>query len=345
MYKVTTHFQLFFSLLTAFISTATCASNDTLKKGDVAQKTNPIIYDTFINKMVEKHNFKRQELVSLLSQATVKDSILKAMSSPAEKRLTWYSYRKIFLKKGRIQGGVAFWNKHAELLEKLSKQYQVPAEIIVAIIGVETRYGANTGSYRVLDSLTTLGFHFPKRAKFFTSELEQFLLLCREEGLDPLVPKGSYAGAMGQSQFISSSYRHYAIDGNNDGKRDLWAEPADIIASIANYFAKHGWDSSPLITQKTQVAGNDYKTLINKKLKPAHSLQDLQKQQVAIPSNVDLNTTVKLLELQQKDSKEYWLAFHNFYVITRYNHSHLYAMAVFQLSQEIKNEHETSVKK
>ena len=345
MYKGITHSKLLLSLLTVLISTAACASNDTHKKSSIAQQANPAIYDTFIDEMVEKHQFKRQKLISLLSQANKKESILKAMSSPAEKRLTWHSYRKIFLKKGRIQGGVKFWNKHAELLEKLSKQYQVPAEIIVAIIGVETRYGANTGSYRVLDSLTTLGFHFPKRAKFFKSELEQFLLLCREEGLDPLLPKGSYAGAMGQSQFISSSYRHYAIDGNNDGKRDLWAEPADIIASIANYFAKHGWDSNPLITQKTRVTGSGYKTLLNKKLKPAHSLRDLQKKQVSIPSSVDLNTSVKLLELQQKDSKEYWLAFHNFYVITRYNHSHLYAMAVFQLSQEIKSAHKASVKK
>lgn len=318
-------------LLSMLISVSACATN-TAKPNTNSQ----YIYQTFIDEMVDKHQFDKQALSELLNQAEKKDSILKAMSSPAESRLYWHSYRKIFLKKNRIQGGIDFWLKHQALLEKIAKQYHVPAEIIVAIIGVETRYGANTGSYRVLDSLTTLGFHFPKRARFFKRELEHFLLLCREEGFDPLKPKGSYAGAMGQSQFISSSYRHYAVDGNGNNKRDLWAEPADIIASIANYFSQHGWDSSPNITQLTTVKGATYKNLLNKKLKPAHTLEDLKQNAVSIPPGLALTTPVRLLELKQKKSKEHWLTFHNFYVITRYNHSHLYAMAVFQLSQEIK---------
>jgi membrane-bound lytic murein transglycosylase B len=287
--------------------------------------------------MATEHQFNRDEVRQLLNKSKVQESILKAMSSPAERRLEWHGYRKIFLKKNRIQGGIKFWKEHRALLESASKKYGVPPEIIVAIIGVETRYGANTGSYRVLDALTTLGFHFPKRAKFFTKELEEFLLLCREEGLNPLEPKGSYAGAMGQSQFISSSYRYYAVDGNGDNKRDLWNSHADIINSIANYFAKHGWKNIPLITEQTRVKGDAYKTVLSKGLKPKHTLKALEENNVAVPSQLAKDTTVKLLELKQKNSNEYWLAFHNFYVITRYNHSHLYAMAVYQLSQEIKN--------
>ncbi|MBQ0724789.1 MAG: lytic murein transglycosylase B [Cycloclasticus sp.] len=295
------------------------------------------LYQGFIEDMVSKHQFDREELTALMGDAKLQPSIIKAMSSPAEKRLEWHSYRKIFLKPDRINGGVKFWQEHRDLLQQVSEKYGVPAEIIIAIIGVETRYGGNTGSYKVLDSLMTLGFHFPKRAAFFKRELEQFLLLCREEGLNPREPKGSYAGAMGQSQFISSSYRAYAVDGDADNKRDLWASHADIIHSIANYFAKHGWSNTPLITQQTTVSGDAYKALLSSSLKPVNSLQDVKKKGVSTPPDLALNTTVKLLELQQIDHPEHWLTFHNFYVITRYNHSHLYAMAVYQLSQEIKH--------
>lgn len=293
-------------------------------------------YSDFVDMMVDKHQFNRTSLDELLGKAKLQPRILKAMSSPAEKRLEWHSYRKIFLKSNRIQGGIKFWKENKALLTAASEKYGVPEEIIVAIIGVETRYGGNTGSFKVLDSLTTLGFHFPKRAKFFTSELKHFLLLCREEGFDPLTPKGSYAGAMGQSQFISSSYRAYAVDGDGDNKRDLWDSHADIIHSVANYFAKHGWKQGKAIAQPVNVTGSSYQSLINSKLKPKHTLQDLSKQHVPIPDNMPGKTSVKLLQLKQKNNKEYWLAFHNFYVITRYNHSSLYAMAAFQLSQEIK---------
>ncbi|PCI18703.1 MAG: lytic murein transglycosylase B [Piscirickettsiaceae bacterium] len=300
------------------------------------QPTDPKVYAKFIDMMVEKHQFDRQELGLLLSKAKVQPRILKAMSSPAEKRLEWHSYRKIFVKPSRINGGVKFWHDNHALLQAAADKYGVPAEIIVAIIGVETRYGGNTGHFKVLDALSTLGFHFPKRSKFFTSELKHFLLLCREEGFDPLKPVGSYAGAMGQSQFIPSSYRAYAVDGDGDNKRDLWESQADIIFSVANYFAKHGWTKNQPITQPVTVQGTSYKELVNNKLKPKHTLQDLSKHQVPIPKNMSLATPVKLLKLKQATGDEYWLAFHNFYVITRYNHSALYAMAAYQLSQEIK---------
>ncbi|ORU91900.1 MAG: lytic murein transglycosylase B [Cycloclasticus sp. symbiont of Bathymodiolus heckerae] len=319
--------RLLLATLITFTSLSACATKPSAK---------PDIYHDFIEKMVSEHQFDRDELSALLNKAVVKESILKAMSSPAERRLEWHSYRRIFLKPNRINGGIKFWAENKALLDAASKKYGVPAEIIVAIIGVETRYGGNTGSYKVLDSLTTLGFHFPKRAKFFKSELEHFLLLCREEGFDPYEPKGSYAGAMGKSQFISSSYRAYAVDGDGDNKRDLWNSHADIINSVAHYFAKHGWKNSTLVTQQTTVKGDTHKSLLSRSLKPKNTLKQLAQKQVKTPADIPDDTIVKLLKLNQKDHSEYWLTFHNFYVITRYNHSHLYAMAVYQLGQEIK---------
>ncbi|ORU90312.1 MAG: lytic murein transglycosylase B [Cycloclasticus sp. symbiont of Poecilosclerida sp. M] len=294
------------------------------------------LHHAFINKMVEQHKFDRDELTAILEKSELQPRILEAMTSPAEHRLEWHQYRKIFLKKARIDGGVKFWKKNKQLLEQASKKYGVPAEIIVAIIGVETRYGGNVGYHRVLDALVTLGFHFPRRTTFFQSELEHFLLLCREEGFNPLELQGSYAGAMGQSQFIASSYRAYAVDGDNDNKRDLWDSPADIIYSVAHYFSKHGWKTGKPITQQTKVKGEDYRNVITGSLKPRHTLQNLASNQVNTPTDLPPNTSVKLLELTQAESLEYWLAFHNFYVITRYNHSQLYAMAAYQLSVEIK---------
>ncbi len=293
-------------------------------------------YATFVKKMVDKHQFDQLKLTRLLNSATPQPSILRAMSSPAEKRLEWHTYRKIFLKPSRINGGIKFWQQNKEQLMLARQKYGVPEEIIVAIIGVETRYGSNTGSYKVLDALTTLGFHYPKRGTFFRRELEHFLLLAREEGFDPSKPKGSYAGAMGKPQFISSSYRAYAVDGDNDNKRDLWTSSADIIHSVANYFSRHGWSDSPLIAQKTQLAGDTYSELLSPSLKPVHTLGELSQRHVQVPSNQPKGTLVKLLELKQPDHSDYWLTFGNFYTITRYNHSHLYAMAVYQLSQEIK---------
>lgn len=290
----------------------------------------------FIDELVQEEKFDRVEVTQLLKQATVQQSILDAMSRPAEKRLQWHQYRKIFLKSNRIDGGVEFWNQHREILERAEQKFGVPAEIIVAIIGVETRYGGNTGSYKVLDALVTLGFHFPNRSEFFKKELKEYLILCREEGFDPLLPTGSYAGAMGQSQFISSSYRHYAVDGNADGKRDLWSSPEDIIFSVANYFAEHGWKSGEPITTPATVAGEQYLAVLTPGLKPSLSVSAIQEQKVSFDANLPGDAPAKLLELEQPDQMEYWLALHNFYVITRYNHSHLYAMAVYQLSQAIK---------
>ena len=194
----------------------------------------------FINMMVDKHGFKEEELVVVFSKAQRREDILELMRKPAEKRLQWYEYRKIFVTPARIDGGVAFWKENAGVLNKAEAAFGVAAQIIVAIIGVETRYGSNTGRHRVLDALSTLAFDYPPRSEFFTGELEQYLILAREEDIDVVTTTGSYAGAMGYGQFIPSSYRNFAVDFDEDGKRDLWNNRMDIIGSVANYFNRHG---------------------------------------------------------------------------------------------------------
>ncbi len=288
----------------------------------------------FVDEMTRKHGFERDRLEGLLAQAELKENILRAIASPAEAK-PWYQYRAIFLTQQRIDGGVTFWNRHKKLLTEAEARYGVAPEIIVAIIGVETRYGGNTGSFRVLDALATLAFAYPKRSRFFRSELEQFLLLAREEQLDPLEPKGSYAGAMGQPQFISSSYRRYAVDFDDDGDRDLWDNAADVIGSVANYFARHGWKRGQPITARATVAGDRYRSLLSEELKPVQSLKTLKENGVSAVPEWAEDQLATLFELEGAKEPEFWLGLHNFYVITRYNHSQLYAMAVYQLSREI----------
>ncbi len=292
--------------------------------------------DEFVLHMQTEHDFAVSDLTALLSKAKVSQSILDAISRPAEKKLVWHEYKKIFIKPKRIQQGVDFMQQHAATFERAEKQFGVPKEIIAAIIGVETFYGRITGNYRVIDALNTLAFHYPKRANFFRGELEQFLLLSREQGFDPLTLTGSYAGAMGMPQFISSSYRHYAIDFDDDGVIDIWNNPVDAIGSVANYFVAHHWRKGEAIIDKVEVTGEDYRTALTKGLLPDLDTGDLAKLGISSPVNYSDNEKVKLLAFTQKDGDEYWLARKNFYVITRYNHSELYAMAVYQLSQRIK---------
>lgn len=291
--------------------------------------------DDFIKKMASQYDFDSTSLKKLFDQVIVSETILKAISKPAEKRLPWYKYRNIFLKKKRINEGVEFLDKNREKLEAAEKQFGVPAEIITAIIGVETFYGRIAGSYRVVDALNTLGFHYPKRAAFFRNEFEQFLLLAREQGFDPLTLKGSYAGAMGMPQFISSSYRHYAIDFDGDNIIDIWNNPDDAIGSVANYFAEHGWKKDKPIIAKVKIEGDKYKGVLGNGLEPDVDESELELLGIKSNSLFEKNEKLKLFEYEQKNTNEYWLAHKNFYVITRYNHSHLYAMAVYQLASEI----------
>ncbi len=296
----------------------------------------------FIEQMVEQHHFEKQPLVELFDQVELQKRVEKAIASPAEAK-PWYKYRSIFLTQSRINGGVKFWREHSEILSETEKRFGVPPEMITAIIGVETRYAMHTGGFRVIDSLSTLAFNYPKRSKFFRRELEQFLLLSREENVNPLDLTGSYAGAMGIPQFMPSSYRHYAADYEGDGRKDIWHNTADVIASVANYFAIHGWKKGEPVAFPATTQGEQYKNIIGKSLKPTNTLAELNKHGVALKDDqLAPETTARLLSLRQKNSTEEWVILKNFYVITRYNHSDLYAMAVHQLSQEIKKRYQQS---
>ncbi len=288
----------------------------------------------FIDEMVAEHKFDKKELTALFDKARLHQSIIDAISRPAESK-PWYEYRPIFVTRSRVRGGVLFWQENEAVIKQVSEKYQVKPEIIVAIVGVETRYGRHKGNYPILDSLATLAFAYPPRAKFFRSELKHYLLMAKEEGFDPLEHKGSYAGAMGMPQFISSSFRSYAVDFDNDGKRDLWENTADALGSVGNYFKRHGWTAGQPIAHKVEVNGIKYKELLTKSLKPKHTQDELMLAGVTLPGDIPKDIKGKLIELDSGDGPEYWVIWDNFYVISRYNHSALYSMAVFQLSQEI----------
>ena len=291
--------------------------------------------DEFIKNTSVNNGLKEKEVRLILEQAKKKQSIIDAMNRPAEKKKQWHQYRAIFLKDKRINEGLLFWNKHKDTLEAVSKSSGVPIEIIVAIIGVETNYGGNKGSYRVIDALYTLAFHYPKRSPFFTKELEKFIVLTHKEKISALETKGSYAGAMGFGQFMPSSYLMYAVDYDKDGQRDLLNNIPDAIASVANYFKAHGWKKDQSVVHKASV-GKKFTSLKKQNLKPSLTVKELIKMGYKTKQKLAGDAMVSLTQLQQKDHKEYWFGMHNFYVITRYNHSEMYAMAVYQLAQEIK---------
>jgi membrane-bound lytic murein transglycosylase B len=293
----------------------------------------------FINEMVSEHNFDKQSLTEAFSKVELSKSIVKAISRPAEAK-PWYKYRPIFLTKDRTRLGVKFIQENEQALRRAEQVYGVPIEIITAIIGVETRYGKHAGNYKVINSLSTLAFNYPKRSKFFRSELKQFFLLAREQKMDVHSVMGSYAGAMGIPQFISSSYRHYATDFDGDEFIDIWQNPDDAIGSVGNYFKVHGWQPGKAIATLADVKGDKYLAALSKGLEP--HLQEFELEQYAITAEQTPpeGSKIKLLEYEQKNGSEFWLGFDNFYVITRYNHSALYAMAVYQLAIEIKAAYE-----
>jgi len=317
-------------VVASFMPTTVCANY--AQRADVKQ---------FINEMVYKHGFDRTYLEAQFASAERLDNVLESIAKPAERVLTWKQYRPIFVTSKRSEKGKKFIAEYNAVLQRAEKEYGVPVEIIAAIIGVESYYGKHTGKYTVFDSLTTLGFDYPPRSAFFKSELKQFLLLSKEEDISIDKMTGSYAGAMGMPQFISSSYRNYAVDFDGDGKRDLWNSIADVIGSVANYFSQHGWQTGAAVVHPVTV---NNKSIVKEKnsLKPYSTLKQLKSQGVAlknIPGNQGPGDAeeVTLLKLKGKEGDEYWLGFNNFYVITRYNHSALYAMAVYQLSEELKN--------
>ncbi|MCB1802122.1 MAG: lytic murein transglycosylase B [Gammaproteobacteria bacterium] len=293
----------------------------------------------FIDDMVKRHGFAAEELRRTLNKAQTRRPILEAIARPAEKRLNWTEYRNIFVTPSRIQGGVAFWNSHAQTLARAEREFGVPAHIIVAILGVETRYGAHTGGYRVLDALHTLGFHYPRRGKFFREQLDHFLRFAREEDIEPTMPTGSYAGAMGMPQFMPDSFRVYAIDFDGDGRRDIWHNADDVIGSIANYFVKKGnWQRGLPVAYPAPNVSGDTTALIEAGARP--SLEAAQLAAVGIDTAMlPPDARVSLLDFDTDAGTEYWIGLDNFYAIMRYNPRTKYAMAVYQLAEAIREQH------
>ena len=290
----------------------------------------------FVNEVAKKDGFDPQELLNIFEQVEKKQRIIDLISRPAEKAKPWHEYREIFVTAPRIAAGVEFWEENEAALNRAGSKFGIPIEIIVAVIGVETNYGRNKGSFRVMDALSTLAFDYPPRARFFRSELRELLLLAREENKDPLELIGSYAGAMGYGQFIPSSFRAYAIDFDGDGARDIWSNRTDAIGSVANYFFRHGWDGEGPIAVPVTVTDERADQFANQGLKPKRSIAELRKAGVEHVSLPD-QTLGALFRLEGNGGWEYWLGLHDFYVITRYNHSHMYALAVVQLSAAVRS--------
>ena len=300
-------------------------------------ETNPAAL-AMVDELVAEEGFDREQLMRVFADAERQESILEAIARPAEKTKPWYEYREIFLTDKRVKEGLAFHAEHAETLARAEETYGVPAEIIVAIIGVETLYGRITGSYRVIDALSTLAFDYPRRSPFFTKELKNYLVLTRQQGFDPLVLKGSYAGAMGYGQFMPSSYLSYAVDFDGDEVIDIWNNPVDAIGSVANYFKRHGWRTDGPVVFAADAADDapqDWFVSSRKDLKPVRTVGQFVEAGIVPRAEIDPTAMATAMKFELEDGHEYWLGLHNFYVITRYNHSAMYAMSVYQLSQRL----------
>ena len=296
----------------------------------------------FIRQMTELHGFVERELHYLFSRARREPAILAAIAPPKDAQArSWLAYRARFITDARIAEGTAFWRRHAAALARAAQEHGVPEEIIIAIIGVETVYGRQMGTWRVIDALSTLAFDYAPRAEFFRGELEQYLLFARDAGLDVFSVRGSYAGAIGIPQFMPGSYRRFAVDFDGDGVIDLRASPADAIGSVANFLAKHGWRRGERVHLPARVAGGNagaaYRELVDAGIEPKTALSELKRYGVETRTDLALETTVALIELESPGTAtEYRLGLRNFFVLTRYNRSVLYASAVCDLAQEIR---------
>ena len=288
----------------------------------------------FIEEMVNKHPFKRDELAQIFRRADRRQAVIDAISAPATLK-PWAEYRATFVNDQRINGGLQFWQLYAEALQRAENQYGVPQEIIVALIGVETVYGRNAGKYLTLDALTTLAFDYPRRAEFFRGELEQFLLLTREQELDIFKVQGSYAGALGIPQFMPSSYRKHAVDFSGNGKIDLMHDPVDAIGSVANYLKQYGWKNGLAVANHVGVSEENCVG----SLAEVHTVAEWAAAGVKPSQEIPADLQARLIDFTVADGKEFWLAFANFDVITRYNNSDFYAMSVFQLAEALRGAH------
>ena len=314
-------------LLLVFLMLAPAAQADYANRDDVR---------AFVTEMSTNHGFDEAELNALLVDVQHRADIIERISKPAETVWTWGRYKKHLVDEDRVKQGIEFGRAHVATLKRAQEEYGVAPEVVLAILGIETRFGRVTGSFPVLESLMTLGFDYPPRAAFFRKELGEFLVLAREEGKDPATLTGSYAGAMGYGQFISSSYRHYAVDFDGDGVRDIWTNPVDAIGSVANYFARHRWQGEQLRAMRVTL-NSGAKIQFDNGLDQTQTVGDYVKAGMADPG-VAHDTRAKLYQVEGADGLEHWLAFHDFYVITRYNRSHLYALAVHHLADLIKAE-------
>jgi membrane-bound lytic murein transglycosylase B len=290
---------------------------------------------SFVNDVVARDPLKRKQVLAVLAKAEPQPKIIELMTRPAEKVTPWWEYHDHFLTPERIELGVQFWTDHRQTLERVSAERGVPPEYLIAIIGVETRYGRTTGKFRVLDALATLAFDYPPRSDYFRGELEQFLLLANEDKLNPLTTTGSYAGAMGAPQFMPSTYRHYAVDANIDKKRDLWGDWDDIIASVANYLQEHGWETGGPVISEARLEPDPTFQIDTRKVDLNETVDSLNAHGVKIDLTLPGDTPAVLISAEQQDGPAYRVGFKNFYVITRYNGSARYAMSVFDLAQAI----------
>ncbi len=289
----------------------------------------------YSKKISSDHGLAEEWVWEILQNATYQESIIEKMERPAES-IDWYRYRKIFIKEDRIAAGIDFWIENNTVLEEVSSKYGIPVEILIGILGVETKFGENRGSYKVLDALFTLAFGYPKRSNYFKHELKEFLLLVNEENLDPYNIYGSYAGAIGYCQFMPSSYRAYAKSNDDNGSRDLYNSKEDAIESIANYLSVHRW----IKDEKIAIPANKIKKEVDfesKSNKPNNNFKYYENLGFSAVGEVNSDEKVALLDFQNENNKEYWFGYFNFYVITRYNHSKMYALAVFQLGNEVKS--------
>jgi membrane-bound lytic murein transglycosylase B len=300
----------------------------------------------FVDEMVSEQRYDRATLTRAFAAARFQPRIVEAMERPLVAPPKWYEYAPPFLSPGRVAGGVAYWNANSDELARAEERFGVPPEIIVAIIGVETFYGRNTGKHRALDALATLAFDYPRRAAFFRGELKEFLLLVRDQHVDPTLPKGSFAGALGVPQFMPGSYREFAVDFDGDGRIDLWTSPADIVGSVASYLARHDWQRGQPVLLTAAIA-EDSLVAVQRRLdggiSERRSAEAWSVDGVAAAgAPPDLAPDpVALLMLEEKDDDgvegaSYWIACHNFYVLTRYNRSRLYAAAVYELATAIR---------
>jgi membrane-bound lytic murein transglycosylase B len=291
----------------------------------------------FVDELAQRHGFVKTELKRVFSRVQRVDPVLEAIARPAERVKSWEEYRALLITERRVAEGVEFWKKYRRTLERAERKYGVPPQYVAAIIGVETFYGRNTGNWRVVDALTTLAFDYPPRAGFFRSELESYLLMTRDAGVDVFSVRGSYAGAIGIPQFMPSSARHYAVDFDGNGRIDLQKSRSDSIGSVANFLKVHGWQRDADVLLDARVTGEGWRAYADGRLEPKHSMTELRQAGIEFDSPEPAGASGALIELASAERpSDYRVGLRNFYVITRYNRSAFYAAAVADLARELK---------